>query len=65
MDESISELERAYLEMLRNGPFDPIGWLYRSVFADLARRGLCRERFDGFHLTVHGLELIDDGVRRG
>lgn len=66
MSQTLSRSDVDHLATLREGPFCPIGWLYRGVYEGLASRGLCREGANGFYLTPFGLESLEkEGVRRG
>lgn len=53
-----SESDLQYLKVLENKPFQPIGWLYESVYDGLAARGLVVKKFDGYPLSETGREAL-------
>jgi hypothetical protein len=54
---TLSGSDVGYLEVVEKTSFEPVGWLYRSIYDDLAERGLVsRTRHGGFILS-------DDGAR--
>ncbi|HEY8097836.1 MAG TPA: hypothetical protein VIE65_17395 [Methylobacter sp.] len=58
------ESDRIYLKCLEFGPFQPIGYLYNSVFANLAGVGFCDYSNDGYILTDIGRSILEpfDGI---
>lgn len=49
-----------YLKVLEKGPFDPIGWLYTSVYETLASHGWCFRGVGGFQLSEAGRKVLQD-----
>ena len=54
--------DRKYLEVVREQPFVPIGWLYTQIYEDLRDRGLVVCRMGAYSLSEQGRqELEADG----
>lgn len=47
-----------HLEVLLNGEFSPLGWLYSNVYEHLKEKGLCINSGHGYKLTRLGEEVL-------
>jgi ribosomal protein S19E (S16A) len=52
--------DATYLEVVEKAPFDPIGWLYGSIYAELGQRGLVkRAGLGGYLISEEGQRQLD------
>jgi hypothetical protein len=55
----INESDVKHLECVEHTSFQPIGWLYRDVFADLHQRGLVSLTMsDAYIISDHGVDEL-------
>ena len=57
-DAKINDGDIAHLEVLLNGEFSPLGWLYSNVYEHLKEKGLCINSGHGYGLTRLGAEVL-------
>jgi hypothetical protein len=57
-DAKIDEGDITHLEVLLNGEFSPLGWLYSNVYEHLKEKGLCVNSNSGYKLTRLGAEVL-------
>lgn len=57
----IDASDAKYLEMVEAFPFDPIGALYSSIYAELEQRGLVKSNgFSGYLISEEGQRQLND-----
>lgn len=53
-----SDSDLNYLKVLEKGPFEPIGWLYESIYEGLRSRQLVFRDVQGYHLSEDGRKVL-------
>lgn len=56
--QALRESDVIYLKVLENGPFDPVSFLYGSVYGALEDRGLVIRHQGGYLLTAVAKQLL-------
>jgi hypothetical protein len=57
--ELISDSDQQYLEIVETQSFDPVGWLYQTIFDDLLERGFVVElQWGHFLINEAGKEAL-------
>lgn len=55
----ISSSDFTYLEVVEHQSFDPMGFLYRSIYADLRARGLVKmQSYGAFIISEAGKQAL-------
>lgn len=57
-DAEINESDITHLEVLLKKEFQPVGWLYTSIYESLKEKGLCVNSGCGYGLTQLGTEVL-------